>query len=178
VKRSWWRRNIWALVALPVLVAGLGAPDVEDLYYRYLGDQPTQATVGVTHQTVQFHEAAITLVGVKAVTPTPEFETDPITPPAGYTFYEVDLSFNFAHDPTGLGACKIVLIDQSGRQYADSPDELEHAGVTSGSCEDFDHEAAKFDSAVYFRLPADAHPAAVTIVDEVLLPHYVRFLIT
>jgi hypothetical protein len=174
--KAWWRRNLWALVALPVLLVALGAPDAEDLYHRYLTTKPTDPIIGAPHQTVHFGGADITLIGVRPASPTPPFSAEAVAEPAGYRFYQADLHFSYAKPDNTAGGCHISLVDVFGREFSDGPDELELAGVTSGTCEDLDNEKLQFDTTVYFRLPLSAEPAAILITREDLLPHYVRLL--
>lgn len=148
---GWWRRNRWALLALPlvlVVVAVSGAGRIATFWWPYEMHDRVEGTMG---QPVAFaddyrdaagmHEREVTLT-VTAVIP-----DAPVTDDQGIPLTGVDLTpgtrtwgveFTVEADPeTVLGGCKIALVDAQGRR-ADRDTTLLPGGPSSNACEPLD----------------------------------------
>lgn len=193
---TWTRRNLWGLLALPLLLVGLGLPFAEDLYGRYVRDVPTRAVEARLGQPVQYGDTTVTMVELSRVTATDSSTDQPVTLPPGYSFWRARL--HFVTQPTsdvaaesepgslagidtvdtpGLGGCKISLEDQNGRNYLAGPTRLSGTDLygTTG-CTPSEEGVLSFDGSAYFLLPPDAEPVAVRIFLSTMLPRYLRLL--
>jgi hypothetical protein len=172
---TWLRRNWIALLALPVLIIGLGAPDIDDLYGRFVRFKPALEIDGIKGQTVHLGQTTVQLLDVARIYPVDPENGDPITVPAGYAFWRVRMSFTVT-TPDDLTACEVTIEDQTGRRFGADPHQLALTSDQSGGCLADDDTALSFDNVFYYLLPPQAKPAAIRLVPPLhLLPHYVRF---
>jgi hypothetical protein len=173
VKR-WLRRNVWALVALPVVIVALGLPEINDLYHRYVTGRFREAVEVAKGAQGTYGDGRVTLVDITKVTPT-TYGGDPIEVPSGYVFWKAVLSFDLKA-ANSLGGCKIFLEDGEGRRFTTSVKQLGDSKLrSSDGCADYsslDGEKTSFTSDLYFLLPPGAEPAAIRIERGTLMPRY------
>lgn len=168
--RGWLRRNRWGLVALPLTLALIGAPEADDLINRYYARRFVSAIEVSSGTTGTYGKGRVRLEAVTPVEAT-DYDDKPVAF-AGYRFWKADLAFDL-DEPQALGACTISLEDQRGWRFDAGPHELTQTKLRSGSCYDLDDKLA-FSSEIYFLLPADAQPAAIRIELPTLQPRFLR----
>jgi hypothetical protein len=170
--KTWLRRNRWGLIALPLLLALIGLPEVDDLYNRYYLSRYVQAIDVEPGAQGAYGRGRVRLDGIGPFRPkTPE--GDQIAVPPGYQFVVAHLYFDL-DDPKAFGACDIFLEDQQGRRFEPDPRELSLTSYHSGNCADYKDEKSSFVGQVYFLLPPDAEPAAIRIEVITLKPRFLR----
>jgi hypothetical protein len=178
VRRGWWRRNWWGLLALlPVLALAVGA-DAKDLRDRLREDpiDPTVPIVTPLGTWVGYGGGDLRMVALQEVTGLTGYGGEPFPLPAGVRAWRATLEFR---DPAEkLGGCQVFLLDRADRRFEPDPAELRGAKKSFGSCSpEFDAAPAPtFRREFYFVLPSGARPAAVGLALATEHPDYVRLV--
>jgi len=176
--RGWWRRNLWALLALPVLLLGLPGMNYGLLYERNVTLMPREPIPGTIGHPVQYADARLRLVSVEQVEPTPEVVGRTHTLPAGLVIWRSVMAVE-APPESNIILAEIELEDAAGRRYSNSPSELhgfDTFRLTGLSPDSVDNPRPNpYTSTSYFVLPEGTQPVALRIIYEPELPRYVRF---
>lgn len=151
---SWWRRNRWALAALPfalVLALAGNASRVDSSWWARDLHAPT---VGVQGEFVRFHQEYVDAVGTDSrtlevrldstedLTEIPREYSDPIEIPDGFRGVRVDLSFKADPDQS-VYACQLALRGANGDRYVFDPDMVGVAQVELAPCHTFGQPGPK-----------------------------------
>jgi hypothetical protein len=185
VSRGWWRRNLWGLIAVLPLTAGVFAVNADLLVERNLTLVPRQPIVVAAGQSVEYADADLRLVSLTPVEPRVEVVGRGNTLPAGLTIWQAVIDVD-PHSAERLAiGCKVFVEDAQGRLFGNGPSELKGTegsflgGLSADNPLDLDAaesaREAPFTSTSYFVLPAGIQPAAVRLTYEPALPRYVRF---
>ncbi len=172
--RGWWRRNIWGVVLLLPLVAGLFALNRNLIYDRNFGAEPRiAAAVDGTGKAV-LDDYAVRLI--EAV-PLPSDQLDVVLSgrpalPSSARPWRVILSIAGPPD-SYVGACKAELMTADGIAYEASPNEFVVTGNTFTHCNpDDSRQPSPYVTTLYMLLPVDQEPVGVRITWPSLLPRY------
>jgi len=182
VKRGWWRRNVWGLVLLLPLLAGLFGLNGHLIYvqnYAMLPNEPVP--VDATGKAI-LDDYAVRVIELAVVENQQELKRlrpfDAPGLPASVKVWRLILS---VEAPAGsfVGQCAIRLNDAAGRSYAMGPSELSgegslHSGK-DGCYPDDKEQPSPFTATTFFLLPAETRPSAIVIAWESRLPRFVRF---
>jgi len=173
--RGWWRRNVWGLILLLPLTAGLFALNRNLIYDRNFAVEPRlAAAVDGTGKAV-LDDYAIRLI--EAV-PVPSSELETILsgrPPLPSTArpWRVILSIAGPQE-SFVGDCRVELMTADDLAYLASPNELAFTGSTLSHCyPDDSRQPSPYVTTLYMLLPADQEPVGVRITWEPLLPRYI-----
>jgi hypothetical protein len=185
--RGWWRRNIWGLLALPPLVAGVIAVNADVLVERNLTRQPRQPILVELGETVTYGDASVRLVSLTPVEPNEDLVGYDGSLPAGLTIWQGIFDVDPDTEDSMIRGCMPTIEDSQGRRYGNYPNELHGGrkgslnGLQDDSIGDLNaperSKADPFTSTSYFVMPTGNDPAGVRVVCETSLPRYVRFTV-
>ena len=185
--RGWWRRNLWGLLALPPLVAGVIAVNADLLIERNLNQQPRQAIEAPVGETVAYGAASVRLVSLTEAEPTVGLVGREGTLPTGLTIWQTVFDVDPDTAESSIEGCELRIEDAQGRLYGNYPNELDGSdkGALSGLLDDRigdldtpePDEADPFTSTSYFVLPTGDDPTAVRVICGTDLPRFVRFTV-
>jgi hypothetical protein len=177
---SWWRRNVWGLVALvPAFALALG-PGVKDGYDEFWKAKPHQAISATADGWVNYAGARMRLTDLVRVTDLVDFDRKPVTLPDNMQAWRARIAFQ-APDDSQLGGCRILLEDRSGRTFGSEPGELSRVKVPLSGCSRDTTTATSgpspaqpgsFETVAYFVVPVGTQPVAVRITLLTELPSY------
>lgn len=172
MKRGWWRRNVWGLVLLLPLTAGIFASNADRLYEDNIKYTPRQPVPVDASGTAELDDFRVSVTSFEPVSnDDPQLVDRGITLPASVQGWRAVLTF--AGPETGLGACnEVALIDERERFYPARPDTLS-LGAYTCHADEFE-DVSPYPTTFYFLLPAQSRPQAVRVVWTPLLPRYVR----
>lgn len=128
--RGWWRRNLWALIALPFVVAlvlGLGAYRVYTFWWTTHLTEASHAPVGGTatltdsFEDAQGERSRTVTMGAgpaEVVTTYPGFSGEmlPVDEVPGTQVWRFELHVEAAPDQV-LSACQVEMVDDQGRTF-------------------------------------------------------------
>lgn len=176
--KSWWRRNLWGLVAVLPLLAFAVVLRWDDIYWRYWRSQAHVPLVAAQQQWVGFSGAEMRLVEFGPATGLVASGGKPFEPPAGVKAWRAVIEFKVP-DQERLAGCSISLEDTRARTYSMAPNELSRArGLGFETCTaSGDADSTNYRSTVYFVMPSDAEPAAVRIIRATEFPNFARLSI-
>ncbi|MBB5870602.1 hypothetical protein F4553_003981 [Allocatelliglobosispora scoriae] len=174
---SWWRRNLWGLIALLPAIAALIGVNYRDAYGRYWEFQPR---VPVSSSGwVEYAGSGMRLAELTDVTDQlKDYSGDPVVIPGGVRAWRAVVEFRYGPGVKN-GGCSFHLEDDHGRVYGANPRELSEARVARyASCEADETKvkdpSAGFRVEVFFIAAPDSRPVAVRIVLGTSLPRYAR----
>jgi hypothetical protein len=173
--RGWWRRNVWGLVLVLPLTAGLFALNRNIIYARNFGNTPlVAAPVDGTGKAV-LDEYAVRVV--EAV-PVPSDQRDVVEagrPPLPSTVRPWRVILSIAGPPDSfVGNCQAELVTADGLAYKASPDELAFTHHSIIHCNpDDSRQPSPYVTTLYMLLPADQEPVGVRIIWAPQLPRYI-----
>jgi hypothetical protein len=173
--RGWWRRNVWGLVLLLPLTAGLFALNRTIIYERNFAAAPRlAAAVDGTGKAV-LDGYAVRLI--EAV-PVPSDQLDVVLagrPPLPSTVRPWRVILSVAGPPDSfVGNCRAELVTEDGLAYPASPDELAFTSSSLSHCHpDDSRQPSPYVTTLYMLLPADQEPAGVRITWDSRLPRYI-----
>jgi hypothetical protein len=179
---GWWRRNRWGVLALvPVLAVTFFLP-VKELYDDYTTRTPVRPIAAGADGWASFNGARIRLVELAPLIDLRSSNGEPYSPGPGVRGWRATIAFEATNPVEMLGACKLMLEDEAGRQYEAGPTELIGARLPTVSSfptcvpakEDNAPLPTKYELPVYFVMPSSAYPAAVRIWLITGLPDYAR----
>jgi hypothetical protein len=176
--RGWWRRNVWGLILVLPLLAGLFAFNADGFYGRNYRERPKEPVPIDGTGLAKLDDYAIRMMQVAPV----ENEVDvknmlgfggrPL--PSSVKIWRVLLSIQAPED-SFVGLCKMSLEDADGRLYAFAPTELHGGPIISGCYPDNTDQPKPYTSTSLYLLSAEARPTAVRITWLGQFPRYVRF---
>lgn len=178
--RGWWRRNLWGLLALPVLLLGLPGLNAGLLYERNVTLMPREPIPGTIGHPVQYADAQLRLVSLEQVEPTVEIVGRGHTLGPGLAIWRSVMAVE-AHPESTISSAQIELEDAEGRRYRNAPSELH--GLNSFSIiglapDTLDKPRPNpYTSTSYFVLPEGIRPVALRITYDPELPRFVRFAV-
>jgi hypothetical protein len=182
--RGWFRRNVWGLILVPPLVAGLFAFNAGGLYkanYTLRPKQPVPVD-GTGLATLDGYEVRLAeLAPVENEVDVKQllgFNGQPL--PATVKIWRLILTVRVpegSRQDSGIGTCRVSLEDDAGNRYGAGPSELRGGPVSvAGSCyADDDDQPMPYTATSVFLLPAQRRPTSVVITWIDRLPRYVRF---
>jgi hypothetical protein len=172
MRRGWWRRNVWGLVLVLPLTAGLFAGNADALYRMNIASEPRDPAPIDADGTAVLDDFQVAIDSFESVSEDDEalFERD-ITLADSVQAWRAVL--HFTGPEKEMGNCtKVALVDAGGRVYPAGPSLLGGLGAI-GCLPDETDSPSPYISTVYFLLPAEAQPQTLRIVWEPLLPRYV-----
>jgi hypothetical protein len=176
--RGWWRRNVWGLILVLPLLAGLFAFNAGGFYRANYTLRPMEPVPVDGTGLARLDDYAIRLIEVAPVENPVDvkgllgFGGRPL--PASVKIWRVLLSIEAPKD-SFVNLCKMSLEDAEGRLYAFGPSELHGGPVVDGCYPDNDDQPQPYTSTSIYLLPAESRPTAVRITWIDRLPRYVRF---
>ena len=183
MKRGWWRRNVWGLVLLLPLLAGLVGLNGHVIYVRNYAERPNEPVPVDATGKATLGDYAVRVIELAPVENEQELKRlrpfDSPGLPGSVKVWRLILSVEAPAD-SFVGQCRIRLNDDAtGRSFAMGPSELTGDGsmrATSDGCyPDDDEQPAPFTATTFFLLPAETRPSAVIITWDARLPRFVRF---
>lgn len=175
--KGFWRRNIWAFIAVLPLLAGVVALRWDDIYWQYWRADSRVPLAAAQQQWVGFLGAEMRLVEFAQVTDFAAAGGKAVELPGGIKAWRAVIEFK-APDQESVAGCQIRLEDSAARLYSSSPTELSRARLPSGSCDaPFDAPSTDYRSTVFFATPGDAAPVAVRVSRATELPYFARLSI-
>lgn len=165
--RGWWRRNVWGLILVLPLTAGLFALNADGLYdanIRFKPRDPVPVDATGTAVLDDFRVAVDSFGPVPADDPA-LLEYD-IALPRSVQAWRAVVRFDGPEDE--LSPCSVGLIDEHDRIYSS-----QSIGAVGCQPDEFD-SPSPFTTTFYFLLPEPTQPQALQITWPVLLPRYVR----
>jgi hypothetical protein len=183
-RRSWWRRNLWGLLLLPVLIIALLGLNLRDGYEYYQRSQALEPqSAASTDGWVDFSGARLRLADFAPA----DLDSGgkPIVVPSGIKVWRAVIEFR-ATDPTALRGCQILLEDDQERLYGVRPAELNKARIpfpgctpdTSGAAGTAAGASDTYLTEAFFVAPNGARPVALRVTIATKLPRYVRLTVT
>lgn len=171
MRRGWWRRNVWGLIFVLPVVAGLFAFNADLLYRANFESTPREPAPVDGTGTAVLDDIRVTLESVEAVDSDDSAlaERD-ISLPASVQAWRAAVTISAPEE--GYSLCTAALVDTAGRQYPSSPRALP-LGTFGCSADDPD-ASGPYTATFYFLLPAPARPQALQISWTPLLPRYVQ----
>jgi hypothetical protein len=171
MRRGWWRRNLWGLILLLPVTAGLVAFNADLLYNANIMAAPRDPAPVDAAGSAVLDDFEVSLESFESVADDDLALTDrDITLPASVQAWRAIVRFSGPEDDLSL--CDVSVIDDDDRPYPSSPSMLPLGGY---GCNPDDFESpSPFTATFYFVLPAQAHPQALQITWPPLLPRYVR----
>ncbi len=176
MRRGWWRRNLWGLILVLPLAAGLFALNARTAYELHFQQTPQRAVpVNGTGEAVldNYSVRVVEIVPVDRASELKEILGERPSLPTTVRPWRAIVSFG-GPDPTIRG-CKVALLDNHGREYGPKPSELAALAGNISCLPDDDEQPSPFLSTFYFLLPSDGRPTALRITWLLLLPRYVLF---
>lgn len=175
--RGWWRRNVWGLILVLPLLAGLFAFNADAFYDRNYSARPKEPVPVDGTGLAKLDDYAVRVMEVASVENEVDvknllgFSGQPL--PSSVKIWRVLLSIE-APEESFVTLCKMSLEDANGRLYEFGPSEL-HGGPTIDGCyPDNEDQPSPYTSTSIYLLPAEARPTAVRITWADRLPRYVR----
>jgi hypothetical protein len=181
--RGWWRRNIWGLLALLPLTAGVIAINADLLVEENLTLQPRQPIVVALGESVSYGDASVRLVSLTQVEPNEDLVGYEGSLAPGLTIWQGIFDIDPDSGDSFISGCKPTIEDGQGRLYGNYPSELNGGrkgwnGLTSDAVDEpAGSKADPYVSTSYFVMPTGNDPAGVRVVCESALPRYVRFAV-
>jgi hypothetical protein len=180
MKRGWFRRNIWGLVLVGPLAAGLFATNVSTAYQRnYSGQAKEPVPVDGTGLAV-LDDYRVRVMEFAPVDN--ELEIDKLVgfgqdaPPGNVRIWRAMVSIDAPRDDNStINLCDSWLEDEAGRRYAKNPSELRGVPHVFGACSpDIEDQPSPYTTTLIYLLPAEARPASVVLTWVDRLPRYIR----
>jgi len=174
MSHGWWRRNVWGLILVVPLTAGLFAINAEIIYDANYGFTPQRPAPIDATGTAVLDDYRAKLTSIDPVGRRDDELADRgITLPDSVQVWRAVVTFTGSPE-SSIGTCnEIALIDEDERAYSSAPDALDYLGAYT--CGPDDYEASSpYTTTYYFLLPAQSRPQALRIVWRPLLPRYVR----
>lgn len=171
MSRGWWRRNVWGLIFVLPVTAGLFAFNADLLYNVNFATKPTQQAPIDGTGTAVLDDIQVALDSFEPVDDDDSaLASRGISLPSSVQAWRAAVTLSGPED--SLSLCTVVLVDAAGRQYPSSPRALP-LGAFGCSPDDSD-ATSPYTSTFYFLLPAPARPQALQISWAPLLPRYVQ----
>jgi hypothetical protein len=171
MRHGWWRRNLWGLILLLPVTAGLFAFNADLLYDVNILAKPRDPVPVDATGTAVLDNFEVTLESFESVSEDdPAFLDRDITVPESVQAWRAVVRFSGPEDDLSL--CKVALVDEGDRAYPSGPVMLP---LGPFGCSPDDYESpSPFTTTFYFLLPAQARPQALQITWLPLLPRYVQ----
>lgn len=173
MSRGWWRRNWWALLAIPAALAAVVLVSPDDSYDRWREARGQEAVSPDPDGWVSFAGARLRLESVVPADLREHLTDEPFPLPSGLAPWLATITVELSHDEALLG-CEMILEDAAGRQFGDAPSELSgarlgpegpsHFGFSCRPTDDDDYLGGPFQAQGLYVLPASVQPAAVRIL--------------
>jgi hypothetical protein len=171
--RGWWRRNLWGLILVVPLAAGMFTLNASAIYDLNFTSLPKRAVpVDGTGKAV-LDDYALRVVEVVRVDDAVELKEvlGSTKAPLPTTVKVWRAILSFAGPDEISGSCQVELIDGQGRAYTAGPSELALGGTPCYP--DDDLQPSPYVSTVYFLLPTETRPTAVRVMWPPRLPRYI-----
>lgn len=177
-RKSWWRCNVWGLVALLPALAVIVALRFDDIYWAYWRSQPLVPLNASQQEWLSFGGARMRLVEFEPVTDLVRSGGKPFELPAGIKPWRAVIEFK-APDQDSMAGCKIFLEDRESRLYSMRPEELDAArGIPFSTCTaPRDAASTDYSAAFLFVMPSAAKPVAVHVSWSTRFPEFARLSI-
>jgi hypothetical protein len=181
MRRGWWRRNLWGLLLVLPLLAGLFAFNADITYDRNYRQQTKEPVpVDGTGRAV-LDDYAVRVMELAPVEN--ELEIDQLmgfgqsAPPSTVKIWRALVAIDAPRtDESTVFSCKSWLEDAAGRRYGMNPTEVGHAPHAFGGCSpDNEEQPVPYTTTVVFLLPAETRPTALVLTWLDRLPRYIRF---
>jgi hypothetical protein len=179
VNRGWWRRNVWGLLLVVPLAAGLFVSNAGEFYRRNYTHLPKEPVAVDGTGRAAIDDRAVRVVEITSVDGPEDIERlvgfGPDLP-SGVRIWRVIVALE-GTDKDRVSDCEATLLDADGRAWEPDPAELH--GTFKNSIfmcwPDDDEQPSPYLSTMYFLLPAEARPATLRIFWDDRLPRYIRF---
>ena len=138
--RGWWRRNVWGLVLLLPLLAGLVGLNGHVIYVRNYAERPSEAVRSTPTGKATLDDYAVRVIELAPVANEQELKRlrpfDSPGLPANVKVWRLILSVDAPPD-SFVGQCAIRLNDDTtGRSFAMGPSELTGEGSLHATTRD------------------------------------------
>jgi hypothetical protein len=168
--RGWWRRNLWGLILVVPMTAGLFAINADGLYEANIRLKPRDPVPVDGGGTAVLDDLRVSLESFGSVSADdPDLAEESVTLPGSVTAWRVVVTFDGPDDQ--LSACSVGLVDERDRVY--SSKSLGALGAVGCQPDEFD-APTPYQTTFYFLLPQQTRPQALQIYWLPLLPRYVR----
>lgn len=170
MRRGWWRRNVWGLILVVPVTAGLFAFNADLLYNANFAAEPRQPVPVDEDGTAVLDDIRMTLDSFESVDSDDSALVDrDIALPASVRAWRAAVTISASEN---YSLCEANLVDVAGRRYPSSPPMLPLGAYGCGP--DETDAPSPYTTTFYFLLPASARPQALQISWTLLLPRYVR----
>jgi hypothetical protein len=170
MRRGWWRRNVWGLILMLPLAAGLFAGNADLLYHANFLAKPRQPAPVDGTGTAVLDDFQVELESFESVREDdPDFVDRDISLPGSVQAWRAIVRFT---GPEEVSLCDVALVDESDRVYPAGPAMIP-LGAFGCNPDDFE-SPSPYTSTFYFMLPAQARPQSLRITWDPLLPRYVQ----
>jgi hypothetical protein len=179
MNRGWLRRNVWGLVLVLPLAAGMFSTNASAIYEGNYSAQPKQPVPVDGTGLAQLGDYRVRVMSFAPVEN--EIEISKLIgfgqdePPANVRIWRALVSIDAPNDST-VSECKTWIEDASGRRYGQNPSELRGVPHVFGACTaDDDKQPSPYTTTLIFLLPAEGRPASLVLTWLDRLPRYIRF---
>jgi hypothetical protein len=125
---GWWRRNWWALLALPPLAVGAVGYNIVDGYDKWYKLTPSEAVSAPSGEWVAYADGRLRLRSLTQVDELTDWAGRPIDLPSTVRVWQAVIEVD-APDDARLRACDVLLQDATGDTYQADPAELANADI-------------------------------------------------